>query len=100
MTFRQLVVVVWGGLHGAITFCLTLMIYEHPEFVRAKHEILAHVTGLLFLTLLVNATTMPVLLRVLGFSEISVAKKVKMNNCVAFLLSKRERVISILKMER
>lgn len=100
MTFRQLVVCVWGGLKGAISFCLTFIIYHHPNLDELQNDVLIHVSCLVCLSLIINACTMPTMLKVLGLSELSLARKANMNNCVRHVLARRERTVCIMKMER
>jgi hypothetical protein len=52
------------------------------------------------LSLLINATTMGKVLKMLGMAEISLAKKANMTNCVKRVMTTRDRCISMLKMDK
>lgn len=101
---------IWGGLRGAVGLALALQVAMDHEEVGNKvsfvvcilsydtfrhlfefilivydiylFQILIHTAGIVLLTLLFNATTIKSLLKVLGMSEISDAKKAAMNNAV------------------
>lgn len=64
------------------------------------HALMIHTLGIVFLTLVINATTMPLVLRLLGLSDLSMARKINMNNCMKYVLLRREKIINILKMNR
>lgn len=65
-------VIVWGGLRGAVTLALALSVTENP-FVdpEVKRFIAATATGFTLFTLLVNGTTLRALIRLLGLDQIS-----------------------------
>src|SRR5262249_27819323 len=69
---RFKMVIVWGGLRGAVTLALALAVTENaslaPE-VRRFVAVLA--TGFVLFTLLVNGTTLRLLIRVLGLDQLS-----------------------------
>lgn len=100
LTFRNMTIAVWSGIRGPVPFCLTLTLIHHSGLSSFGSEVLVHIAGLVALTLLINTTSMPLLLRLLGLSELSMARKVNMNNCMRHLQNRRERTISMLKMDR
>jgi CPA1 family monovalent cation:H+ antiporter len=65
-------IIVWGGLRGAVTLALALAVTEHrsiqPEVQRFV-GVLA--TGFVLFTLLINGTTLRVLVRALGLDQLS-----------------------------
>lgn len=63
-------------------------------------QILVHVSGIVLLTLIVNATTIKPLLQVLGMSEISDARRTSMSNAINRLNESQERSLSIMKTDR
>ena len=69
-------------------------------FVSFSLQILVHMAGIVFLTLILNATTIQLLLRALGMSEISDAKRTAMSNAINQLNDCRGRSISIMKTDR
>lgn len=54
----------------------------------------------MIISLLVNATSMRKVLKVLGLAEISLAKKANMTNSVKRIMATRDRCISMLKMDK
>ncbi|KAH3877178.1 hypothetical protein DPMN_001037, partial [Dreissena polymorpha] len=62
--------------------------------------VLIHVSGVVFLTLIVNATTTFMLLRVLGMSDVSPAKRMSMANALRYLQDMREKTLNMLKTDR
>lgn len=98
---RSMAICVWGALRGPVPFCGALIVYNHPTLGNVPGtEILLHISALIFISLVINATTMPLLLKLMGLSELSMAKKINMNNCMKYLQSRRDRTISMLKMDR
>lgn len=73
---RTKLVIVWGGLRGAVTLALALAVSENravPEDIRHFVSVLA--TGFVLFTLLVQATTLRSLISWLGLDELSPVEK-------------------------
>jgi monovalent cation:H+ antiporter, CPA1 family len=69
---RFKVVILWGGLRGAVTLALALAVTENPDVppdVRRFIAVLA--TGFVLFTLLANGTTLRLLIRVLALDRLS-----------------------------
>ncbi|RMG14551.1 MAG: hypothetical protein D6731_10130 [Planctomycetota bacterium] len=67
---RYQTVMVWGGLRGAVSLALALVVFGHPELPReAREGVLALAAGVVVFTLLVNALSMEPLLRRLGLDR-------------------------------
>ncbi len=61
----------WGGLRGAVSLALALVILESPEVApEIKSFVVVLVTGFVLFTLFVNATTMKQLMRLLGLDKL------------------------------
>ena len=72
VSHRFKTVIVWGGLRGAVTLALALSVTEDTEIgsdIRTFVGVLA--TGFVLFTLLVNGTTLRVLIRMLGLDRLS-----------------------------
>ena len=70
---RMKVVVVWGGLRGAISLALALAVVEHPSASPTFRDFIAtSVTGYVLLTLFVNGTTLRLLIHWLKLDRLSV----------------------------
>ncbi|MGH7932009.1 MAG: cation:proton antiporter [Candidatus Binataceae bacterium] len=69
---RYKTVIVWGGLRGAVTLALALAVTENTRIgsdVQRFVGVLA--TGFVLFTLLINGTTLRVLIRILGLDRLS-----------------------------
>ncbi|WP_052120746.1 cation:proton antiporter [Inquilinus limosus] len=66
------VVILWGGLRGAVTLALALAVSENPLLgTEATHFVVVLATGFVLWTLLVNATTLRLVMRALGMGALS-----------------------------
>jgi CPA1 family monovalent cation:H+ antiporter len=69
---RYKAIVLWGGLRGAVTLTLALSINQDPVIPDdVERFVLKLATGFVLFTLLVQATTLKPLLRLLGLSQLS-----------------------------
>ncbi|KAK9881861.1 hypothetical protein WA026_018061 [Henosepilachna vigintioctopunctata] len=101
ISMRHMITAAWGGARGAITLCLVMISYHYENRVNSfRYAIFGHVTGIVFLSLLINVPTVPCLLNCLGLSSWSLARQNNMNSCVRHIMTKRDRVIALLKMDR
>ncbi|XP_057290115.1 sodium/hydrogen exchanger 10-like [Hydractinia symbiolongicarpus] len=98
LPWKDAVVMIWGGLRGAVGLALALQVALDHETVGNK--ILIHTAGIVLLTLLINATTIRHLLKLLGMSEISESKKASMNNAVKRLDQGQQQSFAMLKTDR
>lgn len=65
LPFSYLHVLVWGGLRGAVSLALVLSL---PFTLAERRQLLAMAFGVVLFTLLAQATSIPLLLRRLGFA--------------------------------
>ncbi|XP_043218270.1 sodium/hydrogen exchanger 10-like isoform X2 [Amphibalanus amphitrite] len=121
LSWQSALVIIWGGLRGAVGLSLALIIYQDPllgsgvtrnvtiigpdgnDVVVHKvvgEKFLIHTASLVFFTLFINGTTTAPLLRILGMSDISAAAKMNMAHAIAQLRETRNKTISMLKMDR
>jgi CPA1 family monovalent cation:H+ antiporter len=86
--------ILWGGLRGSITLALALSVTENPFISPAVHSFVAIVaTGFVLFTLLVNGTTLRLLVRWLGLDQLSPIDQALRNQVVAIGLAEvRDRV--------
>ena len=74
--------IAWGGLRGALTLVLALSVTENPAVPPSVQRFVAVLaTGLVFFTLLVNGTTLRLLIRALGLDRLSPADQVLRDGC-------------------
>ncbi len=66
------IAIAWGGLRGALTLVLALSVTENPAVPQSVQRFVAVLaTGLVFFTLLVNGTTLRLVIRALGLDRLS-----------------------------
>ncbi|MCK4630165.1 MAG: cation:proton antiporter [Bacteroidales bacterium] len=91
----------WGALRGAIGLALALIVANEsaiPEEIR--NQFLFLTAGIVTLTLLVNATTIGLLVNKLGLTKISPAKAAMLSNANQYLRQSTENTIEKLKEDR
>ena len=72
ISFPYRSVMYWGGLRGAVSLALALTVYESAQYPdEIRRFIGMMVTGFVLFTLLVNAPTMPLLMKALGLDKLS-----------------------------
>ena len=70
MSMADATVVSWGGLRGAVSLALALIISQQPSIdPDLRHQILLVTAGVVLLTILVNGTTVGTLLGILGYDK-------------------------------
>ncbi|KAK3608482.1 hypothetical protein CHS0354_010327 [Potamilus streckersoni] len=102
MSWKEGIVMTWGGLRGAVGLALALQV-AHNDTIDQETvgvRVLIHVSGIVFLTLIVNATTVYGLLKLLGMSDLSPAKRMAMANALRYLEDMREKTLNMLKTDR
>lgn len=70
LSIREGVILSWGGLRGAVGLAMGLMVYYSPLLpLSIRTQVLFFTSGVVALTLLINATTTGWLLKKLGLSK-------------------------------
>ncbi|MGH0136878.1 UNVERIFIED_CONTAM: hypothetical protein FKN15_009590 [Acipenser sinensis] len=100
--WRWASVSIWSGIRGAFSLNLALMAFQSEglDKVTVKNKILLHTSGMVVLTLLINATTMTWLLKLLGLCDISAPKRMAMYSAVQRVRDSEENTFSMLKIDR
>jgi len=76
VTARDSAVISWGGLRGAVSLALALFISQRADIApELRRQILMVTAGVVFLTILINGTTMGRLLHVLGYDRAPLAEQ-------------------------
>ena len=71
VSFGLRLVIMWGGLRGAISLALALAVIEHPAVADdIKHLVATLVTSFVLVTLFVNGLTLRPLIRLLGIDRL------------------------------
>ncbi|XP_064635099.1 sperm-specific sodium:proton exchanger-like [Lineus longissimus] len=102
LTWKMGVVMTWGGLRGAVSLTLALLV-AHDFALDSGNigsKILIHTACIVMLTLVVNATTTQYLLKALGMSEISAPKRMAMASAIRTLQEVKLRSMNVLKNDR
>ncbi|XP_025836272.1 sodium/hydrogen exchanger 10-like isoform X2 [Agrilus planipennis] len=102
LTLKECLVLVWGSTRGLYSFIFALMlIRENEENLNIIGQHLLFVsTGVMMLSMVINATTFSAILRMFGIGEISTSRKNNMASCLKRLEYKRTRCITTLKYDR
>ncbi len=81
-------VMLWGGLRGAVSLALTLVILETPAIdADIKQFVAVLVTGFVLFTLFVNAPTMGMLMRFFNLDQLPPSEQAIRNRVMALSLS-------------
>ncbi|CAL8104179.1 unnamed protein product [Orchesella dallaii] len=102
MPWQNMIVMMWGGLRGAVGICLSLEVYEHIDFCQKKlgPKILLQTAGIVLLTLCVNGTTTKKLLEVLKLTEISPGRMEEMKNALRTINVAHKKALIMLRHDR
>ena len=91
----------WGGLRGAIGLALALIVASETSInEEIRIQILSLTAGIVFLTSLINATTMKVLIDKLGLTKVGAARLQLLAQTVSMLKKGGEKEMSKLKENR
>lgn len=81
-------VILWGGLRGAVTLALALAITENRMIdPQTKRFVAVMATGFVYFTLLVNGTTLRMVIRWLGLDRLSPLNQALRNQVLALSLA-------------
>ncbi|MBM3420878.1 MAG: cyclic nucleotide-binding domain-containing protein, partial [Bacteroidetes bacterium] len=91
----------WGALRGAIALALALIVAGEQSIPQElRDQFLFLTAGIVTMTLLINATTIKVLLNKLGLTAIAPAKQLMMNTAHRFLRQATETALVKSKKDR
>ncbi|MGH6959328.1 MAG: cation:proton antiporter, partial [Dongiaceae bacterium] len=96
------IVILWGGLRGAISLALALAVSENPAVPPAVQQFVAGLTTCYVLfTLFVNGTTLRALIRVLQLDRLSPVDRAVRNRALTLSLTQlKEHIESVAVSER
>ena len=98
---RNSVVLWWGALRGAIALALALIVAAEESIPQDIRDLFLFLTaGIVTLTLLINATTISILLNRLGLTRIAPAKALMMSSARRFLRQSTETALLKSKKDR
>ena len=101
LSIKDAVVVWWGGLRGAISLALALIVASETGIAEnIRNEVLSLTAGMVILYSLVNATTIKIIVEKLGLTRIASAKLAMMENAKRYIHKSTENAIEKLKDDR
>ena len=84
ITQAHKLVVIWGGLRGAVTLALALSVIENPAIPQDQERFVTVLaTGLVLFTLFVNGPSLRPLLRLLGLDKLSAREEAMRDRVMA-----------------
>lgn len=96
VSWQEGCVLVAGGLRGAVGLCLGLVVEEIDDhFIEAdmKSKIMFHMSGVAFLSLIINGTFMNVLVQYLGLDRISKAESEMFDHSCIIIEKRLEKYV-------
>ncbi|MEE4198910.1 MAG: cation:proton antiporter [Bacteroidales bacterium] len=101
LTKKNAYVLWWGALRGAIGLALALIVASESKIDSSiRDQFLFYTAGIVTMTLLINATTIKLLLNSLGLTRIPPAKQKMILNARNYLRQASEKSIDKLKTDR
>lgn len=102
ISYPYKLVMLWGGLRGAVSLALALAITEHRGLSdEVRHFVAVLTTGYVLFTLFVQGTSLRPLIHALGLDRLSPAERALRDRTLSIARSSiRERIESIAKAER
>lgn len=101
ITFKDSIILCWGGLRGAIGLALALIVVSEESIpLEARNQILSLTAGIVMLTSLINATTMKMVINWLGLAKVGEARKQMLAQNLVLLRQSSEKEIGKLKDNR
>ncbi len=89
VSVKDSAVIAWGGLRGAVSLALALLVAQRSDIdAELRRQILFATAGVVFLTILVNGTTIGSLLKKLGFDKPPLGEQLARASANVHVLSK------------
>ena len=108
LPLKDSIVVWWGALRGAIGLALALVVASptlhsgapNPIPAGIRDQFLFHISGIVLLTLLVNATTIKAIVNALGLTKIPAVKALMMGQSAQIVESGAKKEMNLMKNDR
>lgn len=98
LSFKQGLVLGYSGLRGAVSLTLALIVYlDHDVSHEIRDLVMFHTSGITLLTLLINGTTIGMVVRCLGLMRLSKVKKRVLSNLMNAYEKEVDEIISQLQ---
>lgn len=77
LEWKWALITTWGGLRGAVGLALGMIVFKEPSICpNIKTRVMFHTAGMVILTVVINATSMPRLVSLLGMARMAPSKRV------------------------
>ncbi|CAL1297054.1 unnamed protein product [Larinioides sclopetarius] len=102
LTWKESIVLAWGGLRGAVGVALALIFVSNPKIEKSEDtsKVLVQVSGIIILTLIINANTVKFVMKLIRFKDVTLVHRLSMGNAIACVTEVREKSIRICKRDR
>ena len=98
---KQCLVLGYSGLRGAVSLTLALIVYlDHDVDHHIRDIVLFHTAGVALLTLIINGSTIGLLVKKLGMMRMSEVKKKMLKNLIKAYRNEAKEVVEELKEKR
>nr|XP_042909984.1 uncharacterized protein LOC107447246 [Parasteatoda tepidariorum] len=95
LTYQESIILAWSGLRSGFCLTLALLVAFDPEFPESENasKILVQVSGVIVLTLLVNANTVKLMMKLLRFKQLTFVDRLSMGNALISATDIRDKSI-------
>ena len=101
ISMKEFIVLVYGGLRGALGLCLALIVAVDSSLeVRFRELTIFYLSGMVILTMLINGTTCGFLVKYIGMVDQPPIKEKLYQRCLEEILNKTHHQIQELKSDR
>ena len=100
ITIKDVVILAYGGLRGAVALCLALLVVTDNYSERFKDLVLFYLIGMIILTILINGLTIKYLINFIGFMKADTIKEKFLNNLKKSLVIESLEKMVLLKQSR
>ena len=101
VTKKDSIVLWWGGLRGVIGLAMALIVAETSTISHEIRDQFLFITaGIVFLTSIINATTIKALVKALGLTKVHLAKATLLTNAIENLKKSSEKRLELMKKDR
>ncbi|WP_028584361.1 cation:proton antiporter domain-containing protein [Desulfogranum mediterraneum] len=101
ITIHKATVLIWGGLRGAVALTMALIITQDQRIATEfGNQVLFMTAGIVVLTLLINGTTMPLVLRWLGLNSLPTGKQATVDQARTHIVREMNELLPLLRQNR
>lgn len=98
ITTQKATVLIWGGLRGAVALALALVVAQDRRVpIELGDQILFLTAGIVVLTLLINGSSMPFVLKLLGLDKLPPAKQSTVDKAKVHIRNEMDQLLPKLR---